>query len=209
MAVRGVVGAAQVQHAVTWLLVSEDSQLTLIAMGPQGDLIATQAVAYPQQPPGSGLPFHVVPVPLLARNDRIYLGLGETLLVYHRYAHCEVLEFPQSIVSLAASAPNTRTRVCVAFAQGATIWWEDFEGRQTEDFAHQMRSPLLAFNRGGSLIASSAEGGEVYATQGRRLRLKAELPATPSPPIAVLPGPRTDQFAVATAEGEIAVYEVS
>ena len=121
----------------------------------------------------------------------------------------EVLDFPQPIVSLAASAPNTRTRVAAGFTEGAIVWWDDFEGRQTEDFADSMHRPLLGFNRGGLLVAVSTEGGEVYATQGRRLRLKAELPPTPSQPIAVLPGPRTDQFAVATAEGDVAVYHVS
>ena len=58
------------------------------------------------------------------------------------------------------------------------------------------------------MIAAGEEGGEVYATQERRLRREAELPAFRSKPIAVLPGPRTDQFAIGSADGEITVYEL-
>jgi hypothetical protein len=150
------------------------------------------------------------PVPLLARGDTVYLGLADTMLVYRRVGEPEVVSFGfgQRIVSLAASARNTRTRIAVAFTQGGTVCWNDFEGPYREAFSSELERPAIGFNRDGYLIAAGTDGAEIYATQNRRLQLEADLRGATSQPIAVLPGPRTGQFGIGTADGEILVYEL-
>jgi hypothetical protein len=179
-----------------------------MAQGPQGEPIATHAVPVPKRWRGDKAAFLTVPVPLHARGGTVYLGLAHAMLVYGRIGGPEVVNFDRPVVSLAGSAPNTRARIAVAFVQGGTVYWNDFEGPRTQSFSDDLSHPVVGFNRGGLLIAAGEEGGEVYATQDRRLKRKAELPAFRSKPIAVLPGPRTDQFAIGTADGEITVYEL-
>jgi hypothetical protein len=208
----GTVGASRTAHGITWLLVSQDIHFTLMAQRGDGELIATYTVPFPKQWPAEEEDLPVAPVPLHARGEAVYVGLEDTMLVYHRVGEPEIVKFERPIVSLAGSWPNTRTRIAVGFAQGGTLYWRDFEGGHMESFSSEMHRPVVGLNRGGYLIAASRNECEVYSTQDGRLELVAKFRTLHYEPIAVLPGPRTGQFAIAHAyphgPSEIIMYDI-
>jgi tetratricopeptide (TPR) repeat protein len=204
----GTVAASRTAHGITWLLVSQGDHFTLMAQGTNGELIATYTVPYPERWHAQEEDLLSVPIPLHARGDTVYVGLDDTMLVYHRFGDPEIVKFDRPIVSLAGSWPNTRTRIAVGLAQGGALYWEDFEGSHREPFSSEITRPVVGLNRGGYLIAASTGRFEVYSTRDRRLELIAESRVFPYEPIAVLPGPRTDQFAIACSVPRILVYEL-
>ena len=204
----GVVAAARTVHGITWLLESRGGHLTLVAVGPHGEQMSTQTVPMPEP----SLDFEdtpsVLPVPLHARGDRVYVGVVNKMLVFMKAIPIDTVEFAQRITSLVGSAPNTRTRIAATFARGGTVLWHDLEGVHMEPFAGDVPYPVVCFNRGGYLIVASEGCCQVYSTQGRRVQFEAELTNSNSKPIAVLSAPRTDQFGIVSEAGEISVYEL-
>ncbi len=66
----------------------------------------------------------------------------------------------------------------------------------------------LTINSGGYLVLAGETSCEVFATQNRQLRFEAAARYEYCEPIAVLPGPRTDQFAIVTSAGLIRFFEL-
>jgi hypothetical protein len=150
------------------------------------------------------------PFPMHARDETVFLGLGERLLIYRLGTDApEEVAVGRGIVSVCGSAPGSRPRVALGFDEGGLLFWGDVYYRGlAQPFATGMAFPVLGFTAGGDLVAADGDGCEVYATQDRRLRLKGELHGGRRAPLAVLPLPQPDQFALFTPDGEVAVYQV-
>ena len=203
----GIVAVDRTAHGITWLLDASNGELTLNALGTSGEFLSTESVPVPDLSDyAHGTP-QVDPV-LHARDNTVYVGVADELMIFDRAKPGEVIELDRRITSLVGSLPHTRTRIAATFDRGGRIWWEDFSGRHDEAFSSDLDDPIACFNRGGYLIVAGRDRCEVYGTQGRRLEFAGELANLPAPPIAVLSGPKSHQFAIVTGDGRILVYEL-
>lgn len=199
--------AVRTPEGITWLLEHRNDSLTLVGLGPHDDPLTTRAVAPPAEWQGdSPVPWF----PLYARDENVYIGFGDRLVIVNLGAEKpEVVEIGHPITSLRGTDPGTRARVAVTFAEGGFLYWGDFSHRGAlNPFATGMTFPVAHFTAAGDLVAADKAGCEVYATQDRQLKLRAELSGLPSRPLAVLPLPKPDQFGLFLERGEVAVYQV-
>src|SRR6185369_13905895 len=160
-------------QGITWLVEVRNEHWTLVGLGPYTEPLTTHAIA-PLASAGRGF---VLPVPLHAREERVHLGIGERLVIYSMATkEPEIVEVGEVITSLHGSAPGTRPRLAATFRQGGILYWENFYHRGLADtFATELAEPVAGFTAGGDLVAAAVGGCEVYATQDRRVKLKAEL----------------------------------
>jgi hypothetical protein len=198
-------GATYSAQGVIWLVEVRNGHWTLVGLGPNAEPLTTRAIA----PVTLAGPQPTLPIPIQARDDRVHIGLGERLVIYSMEKEPEIVEVGEVITSLHGSAPGTRARLAATFRQGGILYWENFYHRGlAESFATDLADPVADFTGGGDLVAASVDGCEVYSTQDRRIKLKAELSGLRTRPLAVLPLPRPDQFALFGEDGELAVYQV-
>ncbi len=206
----GVVATVTTAHGINWLLETRASHPTLVAVGPSGQQISTQFMPSFEPSVDDDPTPGVIPVPMHARGERVYVGILNKLLVFEKGLWNCVARFPEQIESLAGPVPNTRSRIAVTFARGGEVFWGGIEikGAVSTPFANEMLHPVAGFNRGGFLIAASPGRCEIYSTHGRQVRFEADLDGTTASPIAVLAAPRSDQFAIVSETGEIDIYEL-
>ncbi len=147
-----------------------------------------------------------LPIPLHARVDKVFVGIGEQMAIFNKNKPMETFVFDQAITSLVGSAPNTRTRIAATHPRGGTCYWS--ENGHSESFATELENPVACFNRGSYLIAASEGCCEVYRTNDQHLRYVAELTAPSIKPLAVVAIPNAERFGIVTKSGEVRVYEI-
>ncbi len=210
-AIRGmsskVLGAARTSHGVTWLFEDRGPGFALIAVGPNGELISTEHVDLLELASNDEENLVALPAPLHARGDRVYLAIGNRMLIYDKAKPVDEIRFPQQIKSLAGSAPNTRIRIVATFERGGAILWDD-GGHQQFGFAEEMHAPVACINRAGFLIAASRGKCQVYSTSERAMKLVSEFAIERTQPIAVLAAPIAGRFGIVYESGKIVVYEM-
>jgi len=199
----GVLAAVRTVDHSSRLLESRDGFLTHVGIGPNGEQVSTQTTQLSE----NDHPI-VTPIPIHERVGNLYIGLGSNLHFFRQGKSSEIIAFDAPIQSLVGSAPSTRTRIAMTFAQGAKVFWDDVRYGTPVSFATDMPYPVVCFHRGGYLIAASEGRCEVYRAHDGHAQLEAELDVAGMKPIAVLSGPRTDQFGLVTETGEILVYEM-
>jgi len=116
------------------------------------------------------------------------------------------IDLPRPVASMAGSPPFTVVRVAAAFDEGGVMIWPD--GRQ-QLFGQGMADPRIGFTRGGLLIAVARGEARVYRTDGFKVRLQASFPVEGSPPIAVCPARKLDEFGLISADGLVRVFDAS
>lgn len=205
--------AARSQSGLTWIVEPRSGELCTIAIGSRGEQISTEVIPNAQWPH----PFvwqeaqagaNLFQGALHARNNKVYLGVGNRVMVLGRSQPSDYVDITHPVLSLVGSAPHTRTRVAATFECGGEVFWDDFEETSLQPFASGMPEPIACFNRAGYLVAACEGGCEVYSTQDRQVRLVADTKLSGPRPVAVLSGPNTGQFGIVTPNGEIRVYEV-
>ena len=159
-------------------------------------------------PPGFADSSRGVPVSLHAHGDRVYLGIVNRLLMLDQAKEPVTMSFSLDIRSLTCWGSRTQTRVAATFPHGCALVWHDSSGCSTEFFASGVSNPTVGFNRLGDLVVASAGAFQVYSTRNRRLTLVAESSRAYSEPIAVLPAPSFDQFALVSDSGQVKVFEL-
>jgi tetratricopeptide (TPR) repeat protein len=200
-------GATRSEPGITWLVEVRNEHWTLVGLGPDAEPLTTRAIA----PIVLAGPRPALPIPIQAREDRVHIGLGDRLLIYSMTTQKpDIVEIGEVITSLQGSAPGTRARLAATFRQGGLVFFEDCSPRGlAEPFATELADPVAGFMGSGDLVAASADGCAVYSTQDRCVTLKAEWSGRRAMPLAVLPLPRPDQFALFAEDGELTVYQVS
>ena len=195
--------AARNENGLTWIVEPRNDRLCLIAIGPRGEPLSVEVLPDTVR---WDLLFHTFSHRLLhAREKRVYLGLGNQVMILGQE---EPMELRGTIHSLVGSAPYTRPRLAATFEDGGEVFWDDFEKTAVHPFASGMTNPIACFNRAGYLIAASEGACEVYSTKHRRVRLVADTQMSGPCPIAVIWGPKSDQFGLVCPDGEIRVYEI-
>ncbi|MGI8981284.1 MAG: hypothetical protein ACR2FY_18820 [Pirellulaceae bacterium] len=142
----------------------------------------------------------------LERAGWHYLGLNRNVAVLGPQDGVVNLHSP--VLSLTASPPHTRARIVFACEEGGMVLWgESAEGTQTI-FARDLMSPVVGLNRGGYLVAATAERVQVYRTTNTPLPYLGEAAGPGTEPIAILAHEQIDQFAILSADGRVSYYEV-
>src|SRR5439155_13596937 len=90
------------------------------------------------------------------RGPHICLTYGTRMYVFTRQgdlpASMHTVELGASVVSVAASGPHARTRIAVAFEEGACVVWPG--ERRVERFASEMIDPVVCLTPDGLLVAA-------------------------------------------------------
>jgi hypothetical protein len=202
------VAAVRTPQGITWVLDVRNDMLTLIGLGPNDEPLTTRLVA-PVQGQAADPGTWVMPWPLHAHGENVYVGFGDRLLIFKGEGEPEVVEVGRRVLRLGSSAPDTLRRIAMGCEEGGVLYWGDFSPRgPLETFAAGLSGPVVNFTAAGDLVAADQEGCEVYATGERSLKLKGELSGWRGQPLAVLPLPKPDQFALFLETGEVAVYQV-
>src|SRR5205085_4051954 len=96
-------------------------------------------------------------------------------------------------------------RVAASTEWGGRVFWNDAEA---QPFGEGLPDPLVAFTRGGMLVALTPDEGRVYRTNEGRVVHHSTFPGPKAPLLAVVPTARVNEFAVFTAAGVVRVYQV-
>jgi hypothetical protein len=197
-------GAARDTNGQTWII-EDRSGGAVVLVGDSSELIATHRLPV-EAAAGNGE--IVLPIPMLARQQRLYIGLGTTLITLQSGQPPQTQELPSTIGALAGTAPHTLNRIAVSLEVGACLIWDGAGHHQTRAFADDMAQPVVGFNRGGYVIAASGRRFEVYDTKNSRLTLVAGDSLDKSSVLSVFPLPEPNRFGLFTADGNAIVYEL-
>jgi hypothetical protein len=140
------------------------------------------------------------------RSGWHYIGLDRLVTIVGPKRGIIKLHSP--VRAITGSPPHTKPRIIFACEEGGCVLWgEDAESSQWT-FARDMPSPVVGLNRGGYLIAASAEKLQVYRTSQTPLPYVGETRCRGVEPVAVLAHEQLNRFGVLSADGRVAVYEV-
>lgn len=146
------------------------------------------------------------PLPFFARAADYYLGIGR-LLVHKRLRQTSCLA-PSPILSITGSAPHAKPRIVLGCKQGGLVLWGDTADAPQTTFAADLAAPSVGLNRGGWLIAATADTVEVFSTANSQLNFVCSTDGPKSDPIAVLSTNENQRFAIVTEEGNVMLYEI-
>ena len=172
----------------------------------QGDLIGTHHFEI-----DASLDWQAARLPLVmqARRQHLYIGVGRHLLaIKPQTSERKVIELASPICRLAGSADHSRSRIVAGLAEGACMLWDPAGGHKCVPFATDMGAPYIGINSGGFVIVAAGSTFEVYNSKEGKLTLVTSYNKLPTPPIAVLTGTRTDQFAIMCQDGDVLVFEI-
>jgi hypothetical protein len=172
----------------------------------QGDLISTQHLSFDESVDWGEVR---LPLAMLARREHVFIAVGRHLLaVKQNTSEPKRIEFPTAIRRLAASGEHTRARIVVGLDEGACMLWDPAGEYRQVPFATDLLAPHVGINLGGYVIVAAARNVEVYDSKESKLTFVASYTELPAPPIAVLPGARTDQFAIMCENGDVLIFEL-
>ena len=189
--------AAAVHRAAdgfTHVLTAHADSLILHSFSAKDEPLGSRCVDFSTaRPDGQAAPVPMIPMPLYVREDMVYLGIGNWLIVLKSSLPAKGVELSRPIVALHGSARFSQARIVVALESGAVLFWDD-EGRMSE-FAAELSNPVCQFTASGWLAAASDDQCQIYRTGTNRIELKARM-SNRSRPIAILCTAHPDQFAL-------------
>lgn len=147
-------------------------------------------------------------LPMAARNESVFVSNGGDRLNILYRSKLSTLEMPNPIFALAVTTPFTRLRVAVSLDEGGVLMWPTPPQRLMRcNFGEGMARPMVAFTRGGALIAATKEEIRIYSTENENLRILANSPGPGKNPIAVVPAEGLNEYALFLENGEVLVQQ--
>jgi hypothetical protein len=205
IATRKTIGIERPPYGVLWMAEREADHIVMSAYTVADKLSATRALFAPPDNPELN---HAIPLPMHARKENVYVGLGEQLVILKPDEEFRILEMPGFVRTLSGSAVHSRTRILATFDRGGAIFWDDYDSGYLESFATDMTTPLATFSQRGWLAVVGRNEYQIYGTHDRRLALKAAGIIVGEEPIAVVPTDHADQFAVCDQKGNVVVLQM-
>lgn len=199
------IGIERPPFGLLWLANREPDHIVLAAYSAADKLLASRALFPPPENPQLA---HALPLPMHARNENVYVGLGEQIAVLKKDDEFRFIEMPGFIRTLSGSAMHTRTRVLATFERGGAVFWDDYDSGHIETFATEMPAPLAAFTQRGWLAVAAKNEYCVYGAHDRRLEVKAAGIVVGDEPIAVVATDHADQFAICDGAGNVVVMQM-
>lgn len=142
---------------------------------------------------------------IVARAGHVFVTWGQAVLRPKPNTGLVPDPMPRPVRRLAISSPHTRLRVAVGLEEGGMLLWPD--GPNTP-FGDGLTDPLVAFTRGGTLVAADAREGRVYRTDGGAPHRRGDFAGLGANPVALTPTNRLNEFAAFAADGKVTVYQV-
>jgi hypothetical protein len=194
---------ARAPYGVTWAISLSAGGLALAAYNSRHRPVASRLIEVPEPIAAMADDFQVF---LQVREQRVYIGLWDKLIIAREQGDNEVVELPGIIRALACSVAHSRRRVAVTYDLGGQIAWDDVFAADQQTHAIQLASTLVEFTAAGMLVAASSDKCQVYGTSDCRLRLTAECRWEEGTPIGVMRTGMANEFAVGFAEGRLLVF---
>jgi tetratricopeptide (TPR) repeat protein len=144
-------------------------------------------------------------MPLLVRRDHIFFAAANRLVHVAYLRTARHFNFDGDVLRIVASDALSRLRVAVVAPESSLVIFAD--GRESR-FAEGMNAPVIAFTRGGTLIARDDNELRVYFTEGDRLSHASSFRVDSPRPIAMLPTPQLDEFATISASGLVQIFRL-
>ena len=149
------------------------------------------------------------PIHLHARGNRIFVAFENRLVLYDlNGGGMRQFEYDHPIESISASDDGTRDRLAIAFRSGGLLSWFDKDTEKRETFGTSLENPVVTITRGGYLVAAGEFRIEVYSTAQGKLEFKFNNRQHSSVPVAILPAPQPNRFAIVTKTGDFTIYEI-
>jgi tetratricopeptide (TPR) repeat protein len=195
-------GGNGINHA----LATTDEGLALNTFDAKISPVRSQLITYDSIWPGEGVSAPpVLPVPMCTRDEAVYLGLGNRLVLVTGGRTPRIFNMPWVILSLCGSMPYSVGRIVACLEQGAVLFWE--EGQTVVRFAEALSRPVGAFTASGWIVLASSEELHVYKTEERKIQLAARQART-GRPVAVLATADPDGFAIVREDGLVEQYQM-
>ena len=178
--------AAQVGvNGVIHVLALLDDGFVLISHDPNLAPARSQLMTYESLWPGEGVSGPpILPVPMCTRDEGVYLGLGNRLVLVTGDKDPQRFGVPGIVHSLCGSLSYSVPRIVATLEQGAALFWEDEQN--VVRFAEELSHPVAAFTASGWIVLASSEELHVYKTEERKIQLAARQERNVRP-VAVLP----------------------
>ncbi len=162
-------------------LATTDDDFSLSTLDATGTPVKSQLIAYPSllrsYEGTSGPP--VLPVPICARDEGVYLGLGNRLVLVTGDKQMRIFQIPGIVHSLCGSTPYSVGRVVATLDQGAAMFWE--EGRDIVRFAEELQ-PSRRRVYGQRMDRAGCERGVARLQDGRPQDPTGGAPGPECPP---------------------------
>lgn len=193
---------------MTWCV--EAPQFVLKGFNREGQPIALRGLPLAEELDedlgGNSRPGELVPVH--ARDDSVYVGLGRRLLRISRGERIETYDFSSPIRAIIGSATFARARLAVLCEQGGAVFWPSYRGGEFARLPDDLDAPRGTFLRDGRLVICGRTQWAVFTTQQGSLVLEWETAPQVPDPAAVLAAGGVDEFAVCSGRGEMVVYRL-
>lgn len=193
-------------YGVTWAVSRSAGGLSLTAYNSRHRPVASRLIEVPAQWVQAVDDLHVF---MQVREQRVYVGLWDRLIIAREQGDNEFVELPGIIRGLACSVAHSRRRLAVTYVSGGQISWDDEFGEHQEWFGMGLAEPTAEFTASGMLVAASSAECQIYNTSDRRIKLASECRWKEGTPTGVLRTGMANEFAVCFADGRMLVYQTS
>lgn len=176
-----------------WLLTTRTAELVLTRADASGKLTATHHV--------SSIPHQLTPeiiqntgliVPMRATERHVVFALRNQL-AYYDGEGLHWMETQTPVRELISSPPYTRSRMAIGMDEGAAIIWLDRGWHSIQYFDEDLTNPRMTFTRSGHFVAADKNSIRVYSLANDTVTRLFTM-ESPRAPVALLPGPKADQF---------------
>ena len=118
------------------------------------------------------------------------------------------MQMQSSPNSILAMWTGGEPAVVVGTEEGGLLLHQVRDELHSTPFGQDMSEPKLVFTAGGLLIAMSRDAGGIYRVENATVVKVAEFDPPTTDAVALLRGPRHDQFAVVEKGGKVFVMQV-
>ncbi len=148
-----------------------------------------------------------VGIPMLAKENSVYVALGSSLLQMTQSGRTRTIEFDQPILRLVGSLSQTLSRVGVLFENGGAVCWpSSINEPHVEPLPKNLSQPDGIFLRNGKLIIFASGEWHVYSMKSRELEFLGYIYGITHKPAQILRHPDPDKIIVCTTAGELVQY---
>ncbi|MEK7467726.1 MAG: hypothetical protein AAB074_09965 [Planctomycetota bacterium] len=204
-----VLGAAVADLGTVWVVREHLDRLVAWAYTQQGAISAIYPLPQLEEalPEGESLRTFA-PIPSVAQRLNLFAALGPRLARLGRDGAVATVDLPSNILALSAASLPDRSMIAAAFEAGGALVFDGPDLSHVRRFAEDLAEPLLTFTRDGTLIAAGEKEARVFDTSEGRVYEKAVFPVLGGRPVAAVPGPKPNEFALVMPGGEVRVYRI-
>ncbi|MCA8996099.1 MAG: hypothetical protein KDA80_03920, partial [Planctomycetaceae bacterium] len=192
---------------VTWAV--EIPEFSLKGFDRSGVPLANRQLLPPQD-----MVFHTLEgersiVPMHAREEMVYIGLGALLYSVSRKNDLRQIDVGGQILSIVGSQKYTRPRIAAFFEYGGVVVWPSLGEGLVTALSGELIHPQGVFLRDGALVIYSESGWQMYETARGRLTWKGDIEGITLTPTGLFSTRNPNELGVWNEDGTIVIYSLS